>query len=95
MPLKVTVDDERNPVPTMVSDCGAAPIAKDDGERVVMVGTGLLGAATATDAVPDLVESCEDVAVMVAVPALAGAKTPAVLTAPMLVGLTDQVTEEL
>jgi hypothetical protein len=95
MPLKVTADEERNPVPLMVSDCGAAPTAKDDGESVVMVGTGLLGTATATEAVPDFVVSCVEIAEMVAVPAPAGVKTPAPLTAPMLVGLTDHVTEEL
>jgi hypothetical protein len=42
-----------------------------------------------------LVESCVDVAVIVAVPAPAGVKTPPLLTVPMLVGLTDHVTAEL
>ena len=46
-------------------------------------------------AVPDLVESCVDVAVILAVPAPVGVKTPALLTAPMLAGLTDHVTAEL
>jgi hypothetical protein len=32
---------------------------------------------------------------MVAVPTLAGVRTPALLTVPMLVGLTDHVTDEL
>jgi len=32
---------------------------------------------------------------MVAVPAPDGVKTPALLTVPMLVGLTDHVTDEL
>ena len=52
-------------------------------------------AATETVALPDLVESCVEVAVMVAVPAPDGVKTPALLTVPMLVGLTDHVTDEL
>jgi hypothetical protein len=95
MPLKVTVDDERNPVPLMVSDCGAVPTAKDGGESAVMVGTGLVGAATATEAVPDFVVSSVEIAEMVAVPAPEGVKTPALLTVPILVGLTDHVTEEL
>jgi hypothetical protein len=42
--------------------------------------------------VPDLVASCVDVAETVAVPAAEGEKTPALLTAPMLDGLTDHVT---
>jgi len=53
------------------------------------------GAVTVTVALPDLVESCVDVAVMVAVPVPAGVKTPALLTVPMLGGLTDHVTDEL
>jgi len=55
----------------------------------------MLAAVTVTVALPDLVESCADVAVMLAVPALAGVKTPALLTAPILAGLTDHVTDEL
>jgi hypothetical protein len=47
------------------------------------------------DADPDFVVSCVDVAVMVAVPVPAGVRTPAPLTVPMLVGLTDHVTDEL
>jgi hypothetical protein len=50
---------------------------------------------TVTVALPDLVESCVEVAVMVAVPAPAGVKTPALLIVPILVGLTDHVTVEL
>jgi hypothetical protein len=50
---------------------------------------------TVTVALPDLVESCVEVAVMVAVPAQAGVKTPALLTVPILVGLTDHVTVEM
>lgn len=50
---------------------------------------------TLTVPLPDLEVSCADVAVMVAVPAPVGVKTPAALTVPMLVGLTDHVTAEL
>jgi hypothetical protein len=39
-----------------------------------------------------LVASCVEAAVMVAVPALLGVKTPELLTVPILVGLTDHVT---
>ena len=53
------------------------------------------GAATVTVADPDLVESSIEVAVMVAVPADVGVKTPALLTLPMLDGLTDQLMELL
>jgi hypothetical protein len=56
-----------------------------------MVGGGV----TVTVAVPDLVASWVEVAVMVAAPAPLGVKTPALLTVPMLVGLTDHVTAEL
>jgi hypothetical protein len=50
---------------------------------------------TVTVALPDLVESCVDVAVIVAVPTDMGVKTPVLLTDPMLIGLTDHVTEVL
>jgi hypothetical protein len=50
---------------------------------------------TLTVPLPDLEVSCVDVAVIVAVPAPVGVKTPAALTVPMLVGLTDHVTAEL
>ena len=52
-------------------------------------------AVTATFAEPKLVESCTDVAVMVAVPADAGVKIPALFTLPTLEGLADQLTELL
>jgi hypothetical protein len=60
----------------------------------VAAGVGAT-AVTVTKAVPDLVESCVDVALMVAIPVPAGVKMPALLTVPMLVGLTDHVTAEL
>lgn len=40
----------------------------------------------------DMVASCVDMAVMVAVPVVVGVKTPVLLTVPMLDGLRDQVT---
>ena len=92
MPLKVTLDDERNPVPLIVSGCGVAPTVNEVGESAVTVGTGLLGAATAIEAVPDFVMSCVDVAVIVAVPAKEGVNTPAEVIAP---SVADQVTPEL
>jgi len=48
-----------------------------------------------TVALPDLEESSVEVAVTVAVPVPVGAKTPELLTVPMLAGLTDHVTDEL
>jgi hypothetical protein len=55
---------------------------------VVGVGNGF----TVTVAVPDWVVSWVDVAFTVAVPVVTGVKTPVLLTAPILDGLTDQVT---
>jgi hypothetical protein len=63
-------------------------VGKQLTETDVMVG----GTVTVTVVLPDFVVSCADVALIVAVPASAGSNTPALLTAPMLVGLTDQVT---
>jgi hypothetical protein len=60
-------------------------------ETEVIVG----GILTVTNALPDFVESWVEVAVIVAVPAPAGVKTPELLTAPMPAGLTDQVTDVL
>ena len=67
----------------------------DAGEQSTVIEVIVDGVVTATVALPDLVESCVDVAVMVAVPTPAGVRTPALLTVPMLVGLTDHVTDEL
>jgi hypothetical protein len=55
----------------------------------------LVGLATFTVAEPDFVESWVDVAVIAAVPVPEGVNTPALLTFPMLDGLTDQVTAVL
>ena len=70
-------------------------VRMDAGEQSTVIEVIVDGVVTATVALPDLVESCVDVAVMVAVPVPAGVKTPALLTVPMLVGLTDHVTDEL
>ena len=53
------------------------------------------GGVTVTDAEPDLLVSSVEVALMVAVPAPLGVKTPELLAEPMLVGLTAHVTAEL
>jgi hypothetical protein len=58
----------------------------------VTVGVALVGAVTVTVALPDFVESCAEVAVIVAVPAAEGVKTPPELTVPPV---ADQVTAEL
>lgn len=58
----------------------------------VMVGSA---APTATAALPDFVASSTEVAVMVAVPVVAGVNTPALVIDPMLEGLTDHVTAVL
>jgi hypothetical protein len=50
---------------------------------------------TNTVELPDLDESCAEVAMTFAVPVAAGVKTPVLLTVPRLVGLTDHVTAEL
>jgi hypothetical protein len=60
-------------------------------ETEVMVGA----AVTVTVALPDLVVSWVDVAVMVADPVAAGVNTPPLLTAPMFDGLTDHATDVL
>ena len=67
----------------------------DAGEQPTEIEVIVEGVVTVTAALPDLVESCVDVAVIVAVPVPAGVKTPALLTVPMLAGLTDHVTDEL
>jgi len=79
-------------VTVAVSACAVVMLEED--RETVTAGVDLAW-VTVTVAEPDFVVSCVDVAVMVAVPAPAGVKTPALLTVPMLAGLTDQVTELL
>ena len=55
IPFKVTVDKVRNPLPSIVRVCGAAPAAREAGESLVMTGIGLAGETvkvTAADAPP-------------------------------------------
>jgi uncharacterized membrane protein len=85
-----------DPVPcTVAAQVDVCVVRMDAGEQPTETEVIVDGAATVTVAMPDLVESCFDVAVMVAVPVPAGVRTPALLTVPMLVGLTDHVTDEL
>ena len=85
-----------DPVPcTVAVQVDVCVVRMDAGEQPTETEVIVDGAVTVTVALPDLVESCVDVAVIVAVPVPAGVKTPALLTVPMLVGLTDHVTDEL
>jgi hypothetical protein len=65
------------------------------GRQLTVTPVTEFAAATTTVAKPDLVVSCVEVAVMVAVPAAVGVNTPLLPTVPMFVGLTDHVTVEL
>jgi hypothetical protein len=85
-----------DPVPcTVAVQSDVCVIKMEAGEQSTETEVIVAGAVTVTVALPDLVESCVDVAVMVAVPVPAGVRTPELLTVPMLVGLTDHVTDEL
>ena len=85
-----------DPAPcTVAVQVDVCVVRMDAGEQSTETEVIVDGANTVTVALPDLVESCVDVAVMVAVPTPAGVRTPALLTVPMLVGLTDHVTDEL
>jgi hypothetical protein len=85
-----------DPVPcTVAVQVDVCVVRMDAGEQPTETEVIMDGAVTVTVASPDLVESCVDVAVMVAVPVLEAVNTPALLTVPMLVGLTDHVTDEL
>jgi len=64
----------------------------DEGEQETDTVVIVDGTVTTTFAMPDLVVSCVDVAVITAVPTVVGLKIPAALMLPMLVGLTDQLT---
>lgn len=64
----------------------------DVGEQAIETEVMVGGAATVTFALPDLVESCVEVAVMVAVPVPLGVKTPDEVIAP---SVAAQVTAEL
>jgi hypothetical protein len=64
----------------------------DAGLHITETEVIAIGAVTVTVVLPDLVVSCAEIAVRVAVPEDTGVKTPAPLTLPMLEGLTDQFT---
>ena len=84
------------PVPcTVAEQLDVCVVRMDAGEQITETEVIAGGDVTVTVALPDLVESWVDVAVMVAVPVAAAVKTPALLTVPMVVGLTDHVTDEL
>ena len=84
------------PVPSTVPEHVDVWVLRiEAGEQVTETEVIVDGVVTVTVALPDLVESCVDVAVMVAVPVPAGVRTPALLTVPKLAGLTDHVTDEL
>jgi hypothetical protein len=85
-----------DPVPcTVAVQVDVWVVRIDAGEQSTETEVIVDGAVTVTVALPDLVESCVDVAVIVAVPVLEAVNTPALLTVPMVVGLTDHVTDEL
>lgn len=67
----------------------------DVGKQATATPVIVDGVVTVTVAWPDLVVSCVDVAVTVAVPAADGVNTPVLLTLPMVEGLTDHETELL
>lgn len=85
LPVPVTVD-------VQVEFCA---VAMEVGEQITDTAAIVEGATTVTVAEPDLVGSCVEVAVMVAVPAPVGVNTPELVTVPMLDGSTDQVTAVL
>ena len=45
IPLKVTAEEVRNPVPLIINAWGAAPTASEAGRSDVIAGTGLFGEA--------------------------------------------------
>jgi len=97
-PLILFTDQVTNelklPVPETVAehwlDCpiGTLTILQETATEVIAGGS-----AAVTVAEPNLVGSFVDVAVIVATPAADGVKTPVLLTNPIVIGLTDHVTE--
>jgi len=89
-------DELKLPVPvTDGVQVDVCVVRMEVGEQTTETAAIVEGTVTVTVVEPDLVESCVEVAVIVAVPASAGVKMPAPPTAPMLVGLTDHVTDVL
>jgi len=85
-----------DPVPcTVAVQSDVCVVRMDAGEQTTETEVIVDGADIVTVALPDLDESCVDVAVMRCRPVPDGVRTPALLIVPMLVGLTDHVTDEL
>ena len=85
MPVPVTADAQAE----------VCDVRIDTGKQVAATEEIAGGTVTVTVVEPDFVESCVEVAVMVAVPAAVGVKMPALLTVPMVAGLTDHETAAL
>ena len=84
------------PVPATVDvQVDVCVVRIDAGEQATETEVIVGGTVIVTVADPDLVASCVDVAVTVAVPVPVGVKTPALLTDPIVAGLTVHVTPEL
>jgi hypothetical protein len=67
----------------------------EDGEQTTATELIVGAEVTVTVAEPDWLESCVDVAMILAVPALVGVNTPVALTDPREEGVTDHVTASL
>ena len=81
------------PVPSRVAlQAEVWEVVIGDGEQLTETPVIVDGALTVTVADPDWLPSWVEIAVMVAVPAAVGVKTPALLMAPIVDGLTDHVT---
>jgi hypothetical protein len=82
------------PVPATVAAHSEVCVVRMESETHRTVTPVTVGAAeTVTVALPALVPSCVDVAVIVAVPAVElGVKTPVAVIVPAVLGLTDHVT---
>lgn len=70
-------------------------VRMDEGRQATATEVMLAGTATVTVDEPDLLASCVEVAVMVAVPAPEGVRTPPLVIVPAVEGETDQETAEL
>jgi hypothetical protein len=83
----------KDPVPVTVGvQVDVWVVRMDEGEQLTETEVIIGGTVTVTVAEPDLVVSCVDVAVMVALPAADGINTPAEVIVPPV---ADQVTPEL
>jgi hypothetical protein len=81
------------PVPRTVAEQVDVPVVRiEAGLQITVTDVMVTGTVTVTVAELDLVESCVDVAVIVAVPAAEGVKRPAGVIVP---SVADQLTAEL